>query len=119
MAKRVRYTEENPIPVRIEYKDNGADRDEQRLTSEEAAIELGVAKQTLLRWWRKMRFPDHPEVPEAYEPDEEYKGGQMRLLWPMSVVTRLKELLGNTADVAGKPGAQRLPHVTWKAAAKW
>lgn len=114
MAKRVRYSEENPIPVRIEYKDNGASRDEPMLTSEEAAAKLGVAKKTLVRWWRKLRFPS-----EEYEPNEEWRGAQMRLLWPASVVARLGALLDGTADRAGQPGQRRLPEVAWKSGKKW
>lgn len=113
MAKRKRFNAENPCPVRMEYKKNGAAKDEQRLTTVETATRLQVPKRTLLRWWTRMRFPAHAEFEEAYEPDEEYRGDQMRLLWPVSVVDRIEGLLEKTQDVAGLPGIARLPPVPW------
>lgn len=117
MARRKRYDDENPCPTRLETKDNGASADERRLTSSEAADYLGVQKRTLTRWWHRMRFPEHPEFTEAYEPDEEYKGDQLRLLWPVSVLDRIQILLERTDAVSGMPGFQRLPSVPWKSKA--
>lgn len=113
MAKRIRYTDENPALKRLQRRENGATDDEPRMTSEQAAEALGVPKRTLTRWYSKMRFPSHPEFAEAYEPEEEWIGNQMRLLWPACVVDRIRSLLDDTKQVAGTPGMRRLPEVEW------
>lgn len=123
MPKRLRYTAEHPAPIRMEYKQNGAYPTDPRMTSQEAADSLGIPKRTLVRWWRRLRFPPAPpeleHLEEPYDPDEEWKGDQMRLLWPVVVVDRIRELLEATDSVKGIPGMPRLPKVEWKAATKW
>lgn len=110
MAGRRRYPE--GAPVTITRAANGADPEEPRYTTGIAARMLGIPSVTLFRWWQAIKFPDaapDTDAADPYEPDQQTKGGQLTLLWPASVVERIRLLLEATASLAGIPGAARLP----------
>lgn len=114
MVRRTRYDENNPAPIRVQRKDNGATDKEPRYTSTETARALDIPKRTLTRWYARARFPEHPKFTEAYEPEEHWVGNQMRLMWPKCVVDRIRSLLADTSNASGLPGIRRLPEVPWK-----
>lgn len=108
MAGRTRY--KGGAPVEWQYAHNGANPEDKRLSTAQAATILGVQKPTLFRWWKQCKFPDPaPGAVDPYQPDMMWKGEQMTLHWPVSVVEAIKALLAATAAVEGQAGSPRLP----------